>query len=114
MVKRNIRFYERKKEITAKAWTLYYGKSSYYEFFGWRKRWYYEFLGVKGYLFQCRKLVEKCSLVFMKLAWYFKNRDRWSFSSQKKIKIFSVCFHVYWLLKSSCFELSGDGNTVIF
>ena len=23
-------------------------------------------------------------------------------------------FHVYWLLKSSCFELSGDGNTVFF
>ena len=35
MVKRNINFYERKKNIT-KTWALHESKSSYYEFFGWR------------------------------------------------------------------------------
>ena len=51
MVKRNISFYERKKKIITKIWTLHERKSSYYEFFGWRKRWYYGFLGVKGDFF---------------------------------------------------------------
>ena len=55
MVKRNI-------EIITKTLTLRERKSSYYEFFGWRKRWYYGFLGVKGDLFQCRKLVERSFL----------------------------------------------------
>ena len=59
MVKRNISFYERKKEVITKTWTLHERKSSYYEFFGWRKRWYYGFLGVKGHLFQGRKFVER-------------------------------------------------------
>ena len=62
MVKGNITFYERKKEVITKAWTLYKRKSSYYEFFGWRKRWYDEFMGVKGDLLQRRKLVKKIFL----------------------------------------------------
>ena len=32
MVKRNISFYERKKEIITKTWILHERKSSYYEF----------------------------------------------------------------------------------
>ena len=50
---------EWKKEIITKTWTLHERKSSYYEFFVWRKRRYYGFLGVKGDLFQRRKLVER-------------------------------------------------------
>ena len=50
------------------------------------------------------------------LTWYFKDRDRWSFSSQKNDKMifFSMEYHVYWLLKSSYFELSGDGKYGFF
>ena len=62
MVKRNMSFYERKKEIITKTWTLHKRKSSYYKFFGWREGWYYEFLGVKGDLFQRTKFVERSFL----------------------------------------------------
>ena len=44
MVKINISFYQKKKEIITKTWTFHERKSSYYEFFGRRKRWYYGFL----------------------------------------------------------------------
>ena len=35
------------KEIITKTKTFHERKSSCYEIFGWRKRWYYGFLGVK-------------------------------------------------------------------
>ena len=38
MFKRNISFYERKKEIFTKTWTLHERKSSYYEFLERRYR----------------------------------------------------------------------------
>ena len=38
-------------------------KSSYYELFGQRKSWYYEFLKVKVDLFKCRKLVRRLSFL---------------------------------------------------
>ena len=38
-------------------------KERVYEFFGLRKSWYYGFLGVKGYLFQRKKLVERWSFL---------------------------------------------------
>ena len=59
MVKGNISLYERKKEIIIKTWTFDERKSSYYEFFRWRKRLCIGFLGVKVDLFQRRKLVER-------------------------------------------------------
>ena len=51
----NVRKTERllQKHLCTKwNWFLKERKGSYYEFFGWRKSWYYGFLGVKGDLFQ--------------------------------------------------------------
>ena len=59
MVKRNISFYERKKDIITKTWTLHERKSSYYEFFGWRKLWYYGLLGVKRGYFSTQEVGRK-------------------------------------------------------
>ena len=57
-------FYE--KEIKYKKHELLHKKKVHikekeraYEFFGLRKSWYYRFLGVKGYILQSRKLVER-------------------------------------------------------
>ena len=62
MVKRNLNFYERNKETITKTWTLHERKSSYYDFFGWRKRWYYGFLGGKRGLFKRRSLEKRSFL----------------------------------------------------
>ena len=52
----------RKKQIIKKK-TLFERKSLYYQFFGWRKRWHYRFLGVKGDIVQRKDLVEKSFLI---------------------------------------------------
>ena len=63
------------------------------------------------------------SLVFMKLVWCYKNeKDGLFILKQKKTKkkkwyddiIFSMEYHVYWSLKSSCFEIFGDGKYDFF
>ena len=99
--------------------------------FGQRKSWYYGFLEGTGDLFQRMELL---SLLYAKLAWYFKKWEKWYFSSQKKKKkkkrrsddiflIFrrwknTVSFEpkswwkcdIYWLLKSSCLEYFRNGK----
>ena len=52
-------------------------------------------------------------LVFTKLARYLKNRERWPFSSQKNDH-FNMGYHVYWIRKTSCFELFVDGKYGVF
>ena len=47
MVKRNVSFYERKK-LSQNQELCTNGKVHIMDFFGWRKRWYYGFLGLKG------------------------------------------------------------------
>ena len=86
MVKRNISFYERKKDILTNIWTLHERKSSYYEFFVQIKSWYYWFLGVKRYFFQPRRLVKRSFLSIYKTLRtekddlsVFKKTIRWCF-----------------------------------
>ena len=78
--------------------------------------WYFGFLGD---LFQRRKLVERYpSLAFTKLAWYFKNWERWSFSSKKNDKmIFFIAYGIPCLLITEKFLFSTFleiRNTVFF
>ena len=54
---------------------------------------------------------------FTKFAWYFKNWERLSCRSQKFDKMISFLAwhnHVYWLLKSSHYELCGDDKHYLF
>ena len=54
---------------------------------------------------------------FTKFAWYFKNWERLSCRSQKFDKMISFLAwhnHVYWLLKSSHYELCGDDKHCLF
>ena len=64
------------------------------------------------------QLIKRLSfIVFTKLLWYLKNRERWSFSSQKNDKLI---FHVAWktkftvALKALVLNFSEMVNTVVF
>ena len=59
MVKRNISFHERKKEIITKTWTLLERKSSCYEFFWIKEAFILWISGSKKRYFACRKLIER-------------------------------------------------------
>ena len=110
----------------------------YYEFFRWRKRWYCGFLGVKEDPLNAGKWWKNLSLVFTKPPWYFKKQDRRSFSkhgipcllitekfllrmqeirSSNPPVVTGICDpNKSWARhhRNSCFELSGDRNTVSF
>ena len=116
MVQRNINFYERKKKLLQKHEFCTKGKVHIMNFW-WRKSWHYRFLGLKGIFFNASGSWKDLSLVFTELAWYFKNRDRCSFSSQKNDKmIFSLAcntmFTDYW--KVLVLNFPEIGNTVFF
>ena len=94
-------------------------KERAYEFFGFRKSWYYEFLGVKAYIFFNAENWKEVylSLVFTKFAWCYKKWERWSFSSSKSDKmifssIWNTTFTGYW--KVLVLKFSEVENTVFF
>ena len=74
--------------------------------FWWRKYWYYRFLGVKGDLFQRRKLIERSFLSIYEtcmILWELRQMN-FQFSKKQWEIIFSrMEYHAYWLLKSYFF-----------
>ena len=85
--------------------------------FWWRKYWYYQFLGIKGDLFQRRKLIERYFLSIYETCMILWELRQMFFQFSKKqweIVFSGMEYHAYWLLKSSCFELFGDWKYGLF
>ena len=88
---------------------------SSYEFFGWGKRWYYGFLGVKGDLFQSRKLVVRSFLSIYKACMLFLEPKQMIFQFSKNGKmIFSVSWNTMFTdyRKVLVLNFSEVGNTI--
>ena len=132
MVERNKFLWKKKKII--KAWTFAQKESSYSEerkslrIFRVKERLILRISGSKEIPFSTQEIGRKTILIFTKLAWCYKKWERLSFSSQENDKMkFSDMentfffelkskwkYDIYWLLKSSCFELFRDGKYVLF
>ena len=85
MIKRNINFYERKKEIITKTWILHEKKSSYYG----------------------KVIVLNFSEMGNTVFFWFK-------TLMLDDIFFSMEYRVFWVRKSSCFELFRDRKYGLF
>ena len=112
MVKRSRSFYEKKRNYYKNL--NFARKEKFILWMFWKKETL--ILWISGSKRRSFSTHEDLSLVFTRFAWYFKNQDRWSFSSQKTARyiFFSMEYHVYWLRKSYCFELSGHEKYGLF
>ena len=125
MIKRNKSFYERKKEVIIKTWTFQERIANIKKkrkvhvmnfWIGLLNR-----VHIKKEIFINTGSLQKneISFVFTKLTWYFKNREIWCLSSQKKIKN-KMIFFLAWnnmfteYGKFLVFNFAETGNTISF
>ena len=119
--KRSISFYEINKEIITKIWTLdekivHIKKKGKVHIMNFCKGNLLKGVHIEKQIFFNTGGWQKgdISLVFTKLALYFKNRRRWSFSYQRNNKLNTLNTMITEYGKVLVLNFSGMGNTFFF